>query len=59
MFFLCEITGGAARPSEETSEVAFFSRDALPPLSVGRSTAAQIERMFQHHECPSLAADFD
>jgi ADP-ribose pyrophosphatase YjhB (NUDIX family) len=59
MFFLCEITGGAARPSEETSEVAFFSRDALPPLSVGRSTAAQILRMFEHHESPQLAADFD
>jgi ADP-ribose pyrophosphatase YjhB (NUDIX family) len=59
LFFLCEITGGSARPSEETSEVAFFSRDALPPLSVGRSTATQIERMFQHHECRELAADFD
>jgi ADP-ribose pyrophosphatase YjhB (NUDIX family) len=59
MFFLCEITGGAARPSEETSEVAFFSRDALPPLSVSRSTAAQILRMFEHHESPQLAADFD
>jgi len=59
MFFLCEITGGAARPSDETSEVAFFSRDALPPLSVGRSTAAQILRMFEHHESPELAADFD
>jgi ADP-ribose pyrophosphatase YjhB (NUDIX family) len=59
MFFLCEITGGAARPSEETSEVAFFSRDALPPLSVGRSTAAQVLRMFDHHERPELAADFD
>jgi len=59
MFFLCEITGGAARPSEETSEVAFFARDQLPPLSVGRSTAAQIERMFEHHDHPELAADFD
>jgi ADP-ribose pyrophosphatase YjhB (NUDIX family) len=58
MFFLCE-TGGAARPSEETSEVAFFARHALPPLSLGRTTAAQIERMFQHWETPGLAADFD
>jgi ADP-ribose pyrophosphatase YjhB (NUDIX family) len=59
MFFICEITGGEARPSEETSEVAFFSRDGLPPLSVGRSTAAQIERMFQHREQPQLATDFE
>jgi ADP-ribose pyrophosphatase YjhB (NUDIX family) len=59
MFFICEITGGGARPSDETSEVAFFARDALPPLSLGRTTAAQIERMFQHAEHPELATDFD
>jgi ADP-ribose pyrophosphatase YjhB (NUDIX family) len=59
MFFLCEIIGGAAAPSDETSEVAFFGRDALPPLSLGRTTEAQIERMFQHFEDPQLAADFD
>ena len=59
LFFICEIIGGAARASDETSEVAFFARDALPPLSLGRTTAAQIERMFQHAEHPELAADFD
>jgi ADP-ribose pyrophosphatase YjhB (NUDIX family) len=59
MFFICEITGGAARVSDETSEVAFFPRDALPPLSLGRTTAAQIERMFHHAEHPELPADFD
>ncbi len=59
MFFICEITGGAARPSNETSDVAFFARDALPPLSLGRTTAAQIDRMFHHAQHPELAADFD
>jgi ADP-ribose pyrophosphatase YjhB (NUDIX family) len=59
MFFICEITGGAARVSDETSEVAFFARGELPPLSQGRTTAAQIERMFQHAEHPDLPADFD
>jgi ADP-ribose pyrophosphatase YjhB (NUDIX family) len=59
MFFICEIVGGAARVSDETSEVAFFPRDALPPLSLGRTTAAQIDRMFHHREHPQLAADFD
>jgi ADP-ribose pyrophosphatase YjhB (NUDIX family) len=59
MFFICEITGGAAQPSAETSEVAFFARDALPPLSLGRTTAAQIDRMFHHAEHPELATDFD
>jgi ADP-ribose pyrophosphatase YjhB (NUDIX family) len=59
LFFICEITGGAARASDETSEVAFFPRDALPPLSLGRITAAQIDRMFHHAQHPDLAADFD
>jgi hypothetical protein len=59
MFFLCEITGGSARPSNETSEVGFFARNELPPLSLGRVTAAQIERMFHHAEHPEIATDFD
>jgi ADP-ribose pyrophosphatase YjhB (NUDIX family) len=59
MFFICEITGGAARVSDETSEVAFFPREELPPLSLGRTTPAQIDRMFQHAERADLPADFD
>ena len=59
LFFICEITGGSARASDETSEVAFFPRGELPPLSLGRTTAAQIDRMFQHAEHPDLRADFD
>jgi len=59
LFFLCEITGGEPRASDETSEVGFFERDALPPLSMRRTTAEQIHRMFEHHEHPDLATDFD
>jgi ADP-ribose pyrophosphatase YjhB (NUDIX family) len=59
LFFVCEITGGAANTSVETSDVAFFARDALPPLSIGRTTREQVERMFQHAEDPKLPADFD
>jgi ADP-ribose pyrophosphatase YjhB (NUDIX family) len=59
MFFICEITGGFARASDETSEADFFARDALPPLSLGRTTAAQIDRMFQHAADPRLPTDFD
>jgi ADP-ribose pyrophosphatase YjhB (NUDIX family) len=59
MFFLCEITGGNARPSNETSEVAFFARGALPPLSLGRTTAQQIDRMFDHRDTLDLPTDFD
>jgi len=59
MCFICEITGGAARASDETSEAAFFSRDELPPLSLGRTTAAQIDRMFHHAQHPAIPTDFD
>jgi ADP-ribose pyrophosphatase YjhB (NUDIX family) len=59
MFFVCEIIGGEARASDETSEVAFFARNELPELSLGRTTASQIDRMFHHAGHPQLAADFD
>jgi ADP-ribose pyrophosphatase YjhB (NUDIX family) len=59
MFFICEITGGMARPSEETSDVGFFARDALPALSLSRTTVGQIERMFEHHARLELPTDFD
>jgi ADP-ribose pyrophosphatase YjhB (NUDIX family) len=59
MFFICELIGGSARASIETSDASFFALDALPPLSVGRTTAAQIERMFQHAQNPYLPTDFD
>jgi ADP-ribose pyrophosphatase YjhB (NUDIX family) len=59
MFFICVLTGGSARPSHETSEVAFFSRSELPKLSMGRTTPEQIELMFQHAERPDLPTDFD
>ncbi len=59
MFFICDIVGGEARASDETSEVGFFSRQELPPLSLGRTTAAQIESMFHHREQLELATEFD
>jgi hypothetical protein len=40
------------------SEVAFFPREELP-LSLGRTTAQQIDRMFEHREQMELATDFD
>jgi ADP-ribose pyrophosphatase YjhB (NUDIX family) len=59
MFFICEITGGEATPSNETSEVAFFARDALPPMSLGRSLPTQVARMFEHREHMEIPTDFD
>ncbi|HET9982012.1 MAG TPA: NUDIX hydrolase [Longimicrobiales bacterium] len=59
VFFLCDVVGGAAAAGPETSDVGFFAPDALPPLSLGRVTPAQIRRMFEHHEDPSLPTDFE
>ena len=59
LFFLCELTGGSARLSVETSAIDFFARTELPPLSTYRTTAAQIELMFRHWERPDLPTEFD
>ena len=58
-FFLCEITGGEARGSYETDAVGFFDLDALPEMSLGRSTPRQVARMLVHWRSRSLPADFD
>ena len=58
-FFLCELQGGVARPSIETSAVDFFAADALPPLSQGRVSVGQLQLMFEHHRNPQLPASFD
>jgi len=59
VFFVCEITGGEARTSYETTAVEFFPLDALPELSTGRSNAEQIRRMHQHYLDPILPTEFD
>jgi len=58
-FFLCEVEGGELRGSYETDAVDYFDLDALPPLSLGRSTPRQVERMAEHWRNRSLPADFD
>jgi ADP-ribose pyrophosphatase YjhB (NUDIX family) len=59
LLFLCEITGGTATTSSETDAVDFFPVDSLPPLSTGRTTSSEIERLYQHHLNRSLPTDFD
>ena len=59
LFFLCEITGGAATESHETTGVEFFAEDNIPPLSVSRTLPFQIARMFEHYRNAALPTDFD
>lgn len=59
IFFRCRIVGGAASPSLETESVDFFPEGALPELSLGRVTPAQIARFFEHERHPDLPTDFE
>lgn len=60
LFFVCEIVGGEATTSLETTGVAFFAEDALPSdLSLGRVLPRQLRRMFAHAREPALPAEFD
>jgi ADP-ribose pyrophosphatase YjhB (NUDIX family) len=59
LFFICEITGGEAKTSNETSEVKFFDLDEIPDLSVARTLPKQIARMHEHKMNPLLPTDYD
>jgi ADP-ribose pyrophosphatase YjhB (NUDIX family) len=59
LFFICDLTGGAPTLSNETDGVDFFPVASLPPLSVGRATESQIQRMYQHNSNRGLPTDFD
>src|SRR5439155_4200252 len=48
-FFLCDLVGGSASVSHETSEVGFFGRDEIPSLSTARVTVRQVDRLFEHY----------
>lgn len=58
-FFVCEILGGELRGSYETDAAEFFAPDALPAMSLGRSTPRQVLRMRDHWLDRALPADFD
>ncbi|QHC34549.1 NUDIX hydrolase [Komagataeibacter xylinus] len=60
LYFICELTGGSAETSIETSEIGWFAADQLPTeLSLGRVLPGQLTRMFEHAANPDLPTDFD
>ena len=58
-FFWCEILGGELTTSIETTEVGFFARHELPPISVARVTEAQIQQFFDYLEALPQETAFD
>lgn len=60
IFIYCEAVGGdLAAHTQETSAVAYFGLDELPPLSEVRITKNQIEIMFDYYANPDKPAYFD
>ena len=59
LVFLCELTGGEARPSDETLDVRFFSFDDLPPLSLSRTHQRHLAEVQAHLRDPDRPAAFD
>ena len=57
--FLCRITGGEARISDETMGVEFFDLDGLPPLSENRTSQRHIDEVRARLIDESLPAAFD
>jgi ADP-ribose pyrophosphatase YjhB (NUDIX family) len=59
LIFLCTLTGGEARPSNETSAVDFFDLDQLPQLSASRTNRQMLEEVFAHRANPNRPAAYD
>lgn len=54
-FFHCDIVSGTPTPNLEISDIDFFERDKLPPLSTPRVTEKQILRLYEliPHDIPT------
>jgi ADP-ribose pyrophosphatase YjhB (NUDIX family) len=59
LFVQCELVGGEAAPSIETTEVGFFGLAELPPLSERRTRPEHLERVFAHLTEPMRPTGFD
>jgi ADP-ribose pyrophosphatase YjhB (NUDIX family) len=60
LFYICDIVGGQAATSLETSEVGWFAESELPTdLSLGRVLPGQLRRMFEHERDPLMPTDFE
>jgi ADP-ribose pyrophosphatase YjhB (NUDIX family) len=57
--FLCEITGGAARSSNETLAADFFGFNDLPPLSSNRTNEKHLAEVLAHMRDNNRPAAFD
>ena len=59
IIFLCELIGGEANASIETSDADFFAPDKLPPLSEYRTNQSMIAEVFAHIADPNRSTYFE
>ena len=59
LFFHCEIIGGVATKTAESSESAFFAPDHLPELSLGRVLPRQIQAFLEAVRTGRMEAQYD
>ena len=59
LIFLCDLTGGEARPSDETLDARFFPFDEIPPLSASRTHRRHLVEVQAHLRDPDRPAAFD
>jgi len=59
LLFRCELLGGAATASTETTEAGFFAEDQIPALSLTRTLPEQIGFVFQCLRAPDAPTAFD
>lgn len=59
MVFLCDVIGGAAQPSDETTAVGFFPFDDLPPLSAARTNERHLAEVLAYLKDPLRPVAFD
>ncbi|MCM3887150.1 NUDIX hydrolase [Frankia sp. R82] len=59
IFVRCRVVGGVASGGLETSDVGWFARDELPPLSTQRTTTNQLAMMFAFLDDPGAPALLD
>jgi ADP-ribose pyrophosphatase YjhB (NUDIX family) len=57
--FLCDISGGEACPSDETSAVGFFRFADLPPHSANRTNERHLAEVLAHLRDPGRPTAFD
>jgi ADP-ribose pyrophosphatase YjhB (NUDIX family) len=59
LVFLCNLIGGEAATSIETTDNGFFPQDQMPPFSLSRTNARIVADVFAHQDDPNLAVIFD